>query len=332
MSFRFVKFYALFLAGLLPGISLWAQTNTTQAEQPIIFSSPDGEVVSNALLPVVQSPASSRFADMPSEVPDSIVFPHPPVQRLYGSALMPIKQKNTSLLDEDGISLSTPSQIMGVPTLADIFGLSKPYATYNQKKSKDKDTQDTEDTDNASPEDGSQTNSTSSEETSWLKIVSGNVDESAFAPGKPKSPRVSTGFFDSTPTEVSSKSLQDKYQAQDDSVFGSSAFDQTPAEPAAINPAAQVSQTIVLAPAPAPTTPPNAPSFDSAFSQGLNSQSPFTLPQSATLGTLPQLPALPVAAFQNYSAPPSVAPSWAPKPPPWFSQTPQFGTMGQGKF
>jgi hypothetical protein len=326
MSFRLVKFYALFLAGLLPGIPLWAQTNSIQAEQPIIFSSPDGEVVSNALLPIVQAPESSALANAMEDAPESIVFPHPPLRRLYGSALMPSKQKNTSLLDEDGISLSTPSQIMGVPTLADIFGLPKPYATFKQKKNKDN--KDTEDADNASSEDGSQTNS-NSEEASWQKILSGNVDQSAFAPGKPKSPRVSTGFFDSTPTEASGKSLQDKYQAQDDSVFGSSAFNQTPAEPTSFNLPAQVSQTIVSAPAPALVISPNAPSFDPAFNQGLNSQSPFALPQSATLGTLPQLPALPVAAFQNYSAPPSGAPSWAPKPPPWLSQTPQFGTMDQ---
>jgi hypothetical protein len=338
MSFRLVKFYAVFIAGLLPGISLLAQTNSIQAEQPIIFSSPDGETVSNALLPVIQSPASSRFADMPSEVPESIAFPHPPVRKLYGSARMPTRQKNTqSLLDEDGTGLSTPSQIMGVPTLADIFGLPKPYATYTQKKNKDKDAQnpqDTEDPDNASPEDGSPTNSNSAE-ANWMKILSGNVDQSAFAPDKPKSPRVSTGFFDSTPTtDASGKSLQEKYQALDATVFGSSPFDQTPVDQSALNQSAQASQTIapVSIPASAPAISPSVSSFDSAFSQGLNSQSPFALPQSASLGMLPQLPALPVTTFQNNVAPPAAAPSWAPKPPPWLSQTPAFGGIGQGKF
>jgi hypothetical protein len=338
MSFRFVKFYALFLAGLLPGIPLLAQTNSVQAEQPIIFSSPDGVTVSNALIPVVQAPGTSVLADVPDGVPDSITYPQTPVRRLWGMPPMPVRQKNTSLLDEDGTGLSTPSQVMGVPTLADIFGLPKPYATFDQKKNKDKDIEgtdkDTENSDNASSEDGSQTNSDSSEDASWQKILAGSMDESAFTPDKPKSSRVSTGFFDSTPTDVADKNSENKSQAQEDSVFSSSPFGQTTMEQAAFNPPEQASQTITptIAPAAAPAISPNAPTFDSAFSQGLNSQSPFALPQSASLGTLPQLPSLPAAAFQNYAAPQPATPSWAPKPPPWLSQVPQFGTMGQGKF
>jgi hypothetical protein len=324
MSFRFVKFYALFLAGLLPVGCLVAQTNSAPAEQPIIFSSPDGEIVSNALLPSAEAPAPSPFADMPSEIPDSIAYPGMPVRRLPRPPRMPIQRNNTqSLLDEDQTGLSTPSQIMGIPTLQDIFGLPKPYATYDRKNGKDKD--------NSSPQ-GTQTNSISSEDANWARILSGDTDQSAFAPDKPKSPRVSTGFFDNTPTDVSDKSLKDKYQEQDDSVFGSSPFGQNPAEQAAFNPSTQSSEETTPAPAPASVFSPGAPSFNSAFSPVVSSQSPFALPTSSSLGTLPQPPSLPVSAFQNNVSPPPAVPSWMPKPAPWLSQMPQLGTMEQRKF
>jgi hypothetical protein len=322
MRFRFVKFYALLLAGLLPAGSLVAQTNSAPAEQPIIFSSPNGETVSNALLPVAEeAPSPSALADMVEGAPESIAFPQMPVARLPRPALMHVQRNNAqSLLDEDGTGLATPSQIMGVPTMQEIFGLPKPYATYDEKKDKD----------NSSPQDA-QTNSISSEDANWAKILSGDTDQSAFAPDKSKSPRLIAGFFESVPTDASGKTLQDKYQEQDDSVFGSSAFSQTPAEHAAFSPPAQLSQ--VVAPEPAPAFSPPPPSFNaSAFSPGLNSQSPFALPASASLGTLPQLPSLPVAVFQNNAAPPPPVPSWAPKPAPWLSQVPPLGTMEQRKF
>lgn len=334
MRFRFVKFYALFLAGLLSGVSLLAQTNSAEMEQPIIFSTPDGETVSNALLPAVEAPTPSALADMPSPVPEAIAYPHMPLARLPRPQLIPISHsKGPSLLDEDGTGLSTPSQIMGVPTLQDIFGLPKPYATYDQKKDKDKD----KGKDNSSAQ-GTETNSDSSEDADWASMLSGDTDQSAFAPERTNSPGVSTGFFDSTPTDITGRSLKDKYQNQNDAVFGSSLFGQTPAEQAAFSPPAQSSETATPAFASTSAFAPgssSAPTFTSAFSPGLNSQSsqsPFALPKTSSLGTLPQLPSLPAAVFQNNATPPSAPPSWAPKPPPWLSQTPQFGTMGQGKF
>jgi hypothetical protein len=324
MSFRWVKFYALFLAGLLPAGCLMAQTNSPEREQSIIFSSPDGEVVSNALLPAVEAPRPSGFADMPSEVPETIAYPQMGLQRFARPALMPVQRNKQSLLDEDETSLATPSQIMGVPTLRDIFGLPKPYATFDQKKDKN---------DPSAPQD-STTNSISSEDADWTKILSGNTGESAFATDKSdkdksdksKSPRDLTGFFDSTPTDDSGKSLQDKYQEQDDSVFGSSPFGQTPAEQTSFNAPAPSSETTT--PVPASTFSQSTPTFDSAFGSGLNSQSPFAVPNNSVT-TLPQPPSLPVAAFQNNTPAAAAPPSWAPKPPPWLSQTPSFGNMGQ---
>jgi hypothetical protein len=317
MSFRFVIFYALILAGLLPGGSSLAQTNSVPAEQPIIFSSPDGETVSNALLPAVEAPSQAPWADLPSEVPVSIAYPRGPVNRLPRPASMPARNNTQSLLDEDGTGLSTPSQIMGVPTLQDIFGLPKPYQTYDQQKNKD----------NAQ---GARTNSISSGDANWSRILSGDTDQNAFNPGEPKSQRVSSSFFDSAADEVSGSSLRDKFQNLGDLVFGSSPFGQTTAEQAAFNPPAPSSQT--AAPAMAPAFSPNTPSFNSAFSPGLNSPSPFALPKSAVLGTLPQPPSLPVAAFQNTVPAPASIPSWEPKPAPWLSQVPALGTMEQRKF
>ena len=326
MSFRLVTFYALFLASLVPGISLRAQTNSAPAEQPIIFSSPAGDTVSNALIPTVEAPAPSPWADMQSEVPESIAFPKPPVRRLWGSPHPAVVHNNQSLLDEDGTSLSTPSQIMGVPTLHDIFGLPKPYATYDQKK--DNDAEDNE----LSP--GTRTNSASSEDSNWAKNLASDVNQSVFAPAKPKtkSSHPSSGFFDSASTDPSEKNLQEQYQQQDDSVFGSSPFGQTTAEQAAFSPPAPSTDTGAPAPALTSAFSQNAPSFTSAFSPGLNSQTPFAFPKNAGLATLPQAPSLPVAAFQNSVAPPAAPPSWMPKPAPWLSQMPQLGTMEQRKF
>lgn len=284
MSFRFVKFYALFLAGLVPGVSLWAQTNSVPAEQSIIFSSPDGETVSNALIPVAEAPSPSASATMPDDIPDSIAYPQAPVRRL--SRPMRIQWNNTQgLLDEKDMKLATPAQIMGVPSLQDIFGLPKPYATYDQKSAE---------------------------------------DESTAAPTKLKGPDISSSFFDGAPDNALVKGVQDKFQ--DGAVFSSSTFGQTPVEQAAFSPADQLSKTPMLASTPAFSQ--SSSSANSAFSQGLNSASPFAVPGSSSL---PQLPSLP--AFQNNAAPaPAAPPSWMPKPAPWLSQVPTLGTMEQRKF
>jgi hypothetical protein len=134
MSFRFGTFYALILAGGLPAGCLLAQTNSVEKEQPIIFSSPDGETVSNALIPAAESPAPSFLANLPQDVPDSISYPQIPMRRLSHPPRISLKRnRSDSLLDKEETGLATPSEIMGVPTLRDIFGLPKPYATYDQK-------------------------------------------------------------------------------------------------------------------------------------------------------------------------------------------------------
>jgi hypothetical protein len=329
MSFRLAIFYALFLAGLLSGLSVLAQTNSAPAEQPIIFSSPDGEsvsTVSNALLPAVEAPAPSPWADLQSEVPETIAYPRAPVRGLMGGPHLLVPHNNQSLLDEDGTSVATPSQIMGIPTLHDIFGLPKPYVTYDQKK--DNDAEDNE------LSQGTRTNSDSSEHADWEKILSGDADQSVFGPDKPrtKNSHPSSGFFDTAATETSVKNLQDQYEQQEDSVFSSSPFGQTTAEQAAFDPPAPSPDTEAPAPALTSAFSQAAPSFTSAFSSEMNSQTPFALPKSAGLGSLPQAPSLPVAVFQNSVAPPPAAPSWMPKPAPWLSQMPELGTMPQRKF
>jgi len=284
MSFRFVKFYALFLAGLMPGVSLWAQTNSAPAEQPIIFSSPDGESVSNALLPAVEAPEPVTWANLPDERPASINYMKTPARILPRPAR--IQWNNSqSLLDEKDMKLATQAQIMGIPSVQEIFGLPKSYDPYDQKNT---------------------------------------VEEKPATVDKLKGPDISGSFFDGAPDNAMVKDVQDKYQ--DASVFSSSTFGQTPVEQAAFSPADQLSKAPMLASAPAFSQ--NTALANSAFSQGLNSASPFAVPGSSTL---PQLPS--VRAFQNSAVPaPAPAPSWMPKPAPWLSQVPTLGTMEQRKF
>jgi hypothetical protein len=281
MSFRFVKFYALFVAGLLPGGCLLAQTNSAPAEQPIIFSSPDGQTVSNDLLPAVEAPAPSALTDMPSEIPPSLAYPHGPVARLPAPALMPIERSNSQrLLDAEGTGLATPSEIMGVPTLQEIFGLPKPYTTYDEK--------------------------------------SGSVNPDTAGPARPPVD------FSAVSSVLPNDDQPAHHEATPDfSVFNSSPFGQTSVEQPAFNQSGELSKTPMLASVPVFSQ--NTSSANSAFAQGLNSASPFAIP-----GTLPQVPSVP--AINNAAPAPASTPSWAPKPPPWLSQTPAFGTMGQRNF
>jgi hypothetical protein len=160
------------------------------------------------------------------------------------------------------------------------------------------------------------------------------VEEKPVSSDKLKGPDISADFFGSKPDNALVKGvqdLQDKYQEA--SVFSSSTFGQTPVEQAAFSPPDQLSKAPMLAAtapmlASTPAFSQNISSANSAFSQGLNSASPFAVPGSSAL---PQLPS--VRAFPNNAIPaPASAPSWMPKPAPWLSQVPTLGTMEQRKF
>jgi hypothetical protein len=326
MRFRFAKFCALFFSVLALGFSLMAQKQHASGEQPILFSSPDGETaesVSNALLPAAQSPQPDTWANMPEEVPDTVALPQAPGLQLPRPPKMPFPKGNSeNMSDENSLTRMTPSEMMGIPTVRDIFGLPKPETGYDGKKLS---SQNINGMANATTNSGSADDSDST----WVKILSANSDGGVFGPDQAGSTHVSTGIFDSTPG--SSVFGSEAKIPQDDSVFGPSVFGQSALEQSAWNSATQPAP--VTAPADSSAFSPGGSSFGSGFSAGSSSQPAFAPASSGGMETLQQLPSLPGISSQNNAFNPSAAPSaWAPKPPPWLSSSPQLGTMPQRKF
>jgi hypothetical protein len=320
MRSRLAKLSALIVAALLAAMSLMAQQHPA-GEQPILFSSPDGETVSNALLPSAEAPQPDVWSDLPSEVPDNIAMPQTPGPRLPRPAKRPNSLNKNG--DENNPDMMTPSEIMGVPTLEQIFGLSGPYATYDQKKSLVQNLYGLPGM-NAN----GVTNKDSQDESAWTKILTGDTNGNMFASDKVKNPNTPGDFFDT----ASSDGLFGRAEkSQDDSVFGPSVFGQTTVEQSGLNSSAQQADS---------SLPDYGGAFsqgNSAFGSGFNSgmSVPATpAPVKTGFDSLPQLPSLPSLPGQNinsFAAPPP-PPSWEPKPPPWLSSTPQLGTMPQRKF
>ena len=217
---------------------------------------------------------------------------------------------------ENGTTLETPADVMGVPTLRDIFGLPRDNAQTN-----------------AMSGDTSITNLMPGEtlpgDLGWAKILTsdpGGIGSTATNSQTQPASMFSglSGFFDSAPAE---SSLHRKKMEVSD--FGSSPFDQAAAsQPPAWDSYGQPSVPDASAYSASVAAPP--PVFNSG--PGFNSQSPFTLPKSSSEPAMPQLPSLPVLPGQ-YNAPSQpVVPSWAPKPAPWLTPGPQLGVMEQRKF
>lgn len=320
----FIKLTAWFIAAVALGFSCLAQTHPVApaaapapAEQPIIFSAPNGESVSNALLPSAQAPGTEELANLPADNSGDVFTPHLPVAPM--PALMPVLMHQARAKDEDAMTavrehmgLFTPEQIMNVPTVQDIFGLPK--------SSSDRDKQD------GSQEDpNSKTNNMSKSEIDWSKVWSNDADQTALDSAKDSnSPDASSGFFD-----TSSGNGLFSNKSGSDSVFDDSPFGQTTTEPSPADVSAQLaadstpadgdfSQKIV---------PMSAP-----VSSALSSQSPFALPKSSDFDTMPQLPTPATVAGQYMPQSHYTPPSWEPKPAPWLSTVPPLGTMEPRKF
>lgn len=342
MSPRFARFKGLLLAGLLlgffplthaqavPPATVTHPRVVADPGQPIIFSSPDGQVVSNAPLPAVQAPQPQELPSFPDQSSISIFNQQLPGDTLPRPVPVVISHDNGLLNSTDPqkrLSLMTSAEIMKVPTMEKIFGLPERgsigaggqtnyWFAQNQ---------------NANP--NQTTNLYASGETTfdaqaWQKIMDGKTDAKAtngndggiFGSSLAKnSPGILSSIFNTSP---------------DDSLFGNqdkkddpTVFDQIQAAQATASPS-QLDPSLIGAMASVPAPAPVASPLDSPF----NSQSPFALPKNS-LPTMPELPTLPVAAGQNYnSTPQPVTPSWEPKPAPWLSPVPPLGTMAQRKF
>jgi hypothetical protein len=321
MSFRPVIFKAFFSAGLMLGFCLAAKAQSPP-EQAILSTTPDGESVSNTLLPAVQMPGQQEAPDE-SDEQSTFSFPSMPQQRF--ATPMPLsRQSPEDAKDMDelrkSMGIQTPAELMGVPSMRSIFGLPEHGVT------------------NSTSYTGTETNSLlsaddmQSGQSDMAKILS--TDSDPFGSTKAEnSNSMASGFFDNT-------SLNDNlFQEKKRDDFNSPDFAQIAAQQQQQeqqlednNSSAQIVTpltTPIFSPdiAPAPTVA-AAPDFN------LNSPSPFALPRPAmdSLPTAPQLPTLPGIANQDLAPSQPATPSWAPKPPPWEDSVPPLGTMAQRKF
>src|SRR5580698_7141173 len=130
MSSCFAKYKALLLASLVAGLCSLAQAQPVHAPaastgQQILFSSPDGQIVSNTPLPAVEAPQSRELADAPDASPFSILNHQLSVSALPSPSPMPmpiiVSHESTGMqnpMDErKRMGLLTPAEIMKVPTM-----------------------------------------------------------------------------------------------------------------------------------------------------------------------------------------------------------------------
>jgi hypothetical protein len=326
MHLRFATLKALVSAGLMAAFCLVtkAQSNT---EQSILFSTPDGQSISNALLPSVQAPGTPQgLPDLPGNE-QSFSF-NPQARQRMPLPRPTLKQRNKSQDDNTDIRKSmgvlTPAEAMGVPSLQELFGLPKPKATNSMSQYGGDDTGST----NTLTSEGA-----AASDANWAKILS--ADSDAFNMAKTAdSNRLTGALFDSAANDSLFREKKANNEKADDEKpdndFNTSSFAR--AYGSQPGQGAWEAAVQIAAPANVPAYTPPAPAPSGFGVSSLNSQSPFTLPKVSTPETsMPHLPTLPSASWQNPPSQPAT-PSWAPKPPPWLDSTPPLGTMAQRKF
>jgi len=325
MSFCLTHGKGLFLAGLMLGATALAQAQTNGAAQQIVFSTPEGQIVSNTAVPVAQAPQAEELEDMAVEAPVSTFDPHLP-QAAFATPLPMImpqesveNSRDTDPLDPMNsrkiMTLPTPAQIMGVQTVQQIFGLPESSVLDGLKNP-------------ALARNTGSTNIISSDESSsedptWAKILADNSDQNTPDSSKTtKSHGLLDGFFNGPPSDGGFFGNQDKNGSA--SGFGSSQADDAAAQSSSFD--SSLAGSTLGGSIPAPSVP------DATANSGMNTPSPFALPQSSGLETLPQLPAPPSLPGQNYNSAPPAPPAWEPKPAPWLLPVPPAGTMEPRKF
>jgi hypothetical protein len=306
----------------MAGFCLLAKAQSA-SEQPILFSTPDGQSVSNALLPAAQAPGTPEgLANTPDAQPGSI-FSSPQ----FGQGMpvpQPVVTRRNKPQDESDIrksmGMQTPAEAMGVPSMRELFGLPKSKTTNSMPQ------YDRAGNTNTLSSDG-----TEASDANWSKILS--ADSDAFSTAKTADSNSLTGaFYDNAPGDSlfrDKKSGDEKAGDDFDTSLSGQVNGRQPGQPiweAAIQ---------IAGPANHPGYSPNAaPAPTSLGASSFNSQSPFALPKiSAPESTMPHLPTLPGVAGQSPPGPPvNPTPSWAPKPPPWVDTGPAHGVMPQRKF
>jgi hypothetical protein len=341
MSFQLADVKALLLAALALSLFGAAKAQTPQAPRPqpngggqsIVFSSPDGQTISNAPIPMAEAPEPQETPDLPSQNVSVPHFSGPPTP-WFALPQAAMQQQNAENRDnlQDPMDLRkqlgglTPAQIMKVPSPEEIFGLAQKPADTQKKPWQTDNNFGNGPTNTPAPD-----ISAIFAEPSWAKTWTGDMKK------KP-------GYLESSnSTEKTSGLLGGFFDtARNDTVFGSHDAGSQDTLGAPSQPGAQQSpwdsdftSSSFATPISSDDAAPTKFSMPSATtsSAGLGSQPPFAVPRVSSLDTLPKLPALPSATRQDDQLvqPTTSASSWGPKPPPWTqSQTP-FGTPVQFK-
>lgn len=331
MSFHFAKWTGPLFAGLVLCLSPLAQAQSAGSGQQIIFSTPDGKTVANAPLPAAQAPQpqeqfgssqASPFSDFNQRMPDAM-FPAP------SAVPIPRDSRQKSFDERQRMGLLTPAEIMRVPTLEQIFGLPE-RNTGNTAMGGQTNLFSSENQTTNIISSGESGDSSSSLESNWQKILLGNSGASA---------STNESIFNSRATNNSGGLLSEIFNGRpdkdkksffdnDDKIGSKSAFGSFGTASQQPNPNSFANGFAT------PSAGYAGYSSGSTFGSGQDSQSPFALPKSSTLDSLPKLPSVPTVSGQNNynNSTPQPVPSWEPKPPPWATSTPALGTMPQRKF
>jgi hypothetical protein len=336
MSFQIADVKALLLAGLICGQIPAAMAQSSGGGQHILFSSPDGQITSNAPLPMAQAPEPQELPNTPDASANIHQFSAsmPAAEPIF-SPPPPILQENAGTRDDfqdpmnvrTEMSALTPAKIMSVPTPEQIFGLAeKPEDA--QKKSGQFNNGNTNAPD-------FNTTTTLFTEPTWAKPWSGDTtanDTGNSTGSSNTTQKTSSGFF---------SGLFDSGRI--DNVLGhhSSSSDSDTIFPSSQSSAAPQQSSSWLSALSSDTLTPSTPASGSGFnnftapaaepSSPFGSQSPFATPQVSHMDTLPQVPTLPSLPGQNtpFGQPQpaaSTTPSWGPKPPPWTQAQTPWGT------
>jgi hypothetical protein len=324
MSFRIADAKALLLAALVGGLFTAVKAQSTNGGQHILFSSPDGQMMSNAPLPMVTAPEPREMPDSAAGEADFHPFSPPmpgPIFSQPSSMLPPTsaaKQDDfrNSMDVRKQMGMLTPAELMSVPTPEQIFGLVEKPAD-SQK--------------NATQTDHGATNVFGFDTTAitaapeWTKAW---TDDTGKSPASSNTTERASGFlggfFDNTRND---NRFDGRFGSHDAGSSGT-LFGQS-------QPAGQQSSwdsgLVNGDNTPRSSGPDNA--FNHFASPGISpgsdfaSQSPFVPQQMSTMGTLPQLPTLQSLPGQNDKfSQPAAAPSWGPKPPPWTTPQTPWGT------
>ncbi len=174
MNLRFATPKALVSAGLLAAFCLVAMMAKAQSgsEQSILYSTPDGQSVSNALLPTAAAPGTPQaLPDLPGNAQSSFKFNAPQSQGRMSVPPMPNSRKKS---EDDGdlrkrMGIQTPAEVMGVPSVRELFGLPQLKNTNSMTQ----------------PYGNSATNfpgasSTAASDANWAKILSADSDTFGF--------------------------------------------------------------------------------------------------------------------------------------------------------